>query len=44
MIKEELKKVQGKEKEIARKFLEDIRNNHWNISDQLLDKLDSFAN
>ena len=44
MINEELKKVPGKEKDVAIKILEDIRVNKWNISDTLLDKLDSYAN
>jgi len=44
MINEELKKVPGKEKDLALKILEDIRINKWNISDTLHDKLDSFAN
>ena len=44
MINEELKKVPGKEKDVAIKILEDIRINKWNISETLLDKLDSLAN
>ena len=44
MINEELKKVPGKEKDVAIKILEDIRVNKWNISDTLIDKLDSYVN
>ena len=44
IIEEELKKaVKGKEKEIGLKLLEDIRLNHWNISEELLNKLDSIV-
>ena len=44
MIEEELKKVgKGKEKDIALKYLEEIRTAHWNISEELLNRLDSFV-
>ena len=44
IIEEELKKAgKGKEKEIALKLLEEIRSNHWNISEELLNKLDGIA-
>ena len=44
IIEEELKKAgKGKEKEVALKLLEDIRFNHWKVSDELLTKLDGLV-
>ena len=44
MIEEELKKAgKGKEKDIALKYLEEIRSVHWNISEDLFSRLDSYV-